>query len=119
MEPVVYEARRLSFHEGWLAALQVMGVPADSPLRDPGKIPFLEAPPAVQSPVGLGDEEETDSLRELVEQIDAHVEMVGADATSNPSADDPPVGNVESPNLASEGQQQEMQTGDPPVVITG
>ena len=107
VEPVVYEARRLSFHDGWFAALQIMGVPADSPLRDPGKIPFLDAPPVAQTPPGLGDEEETDSLRELVEQIDAHVELVGAEASSNPNAGDPLAENVELPNLASEGQQQE------------
>ena len=28
-----------------------------------------------------------DSLRELVEQIDAHVEMIGTEATSNPPTD--------------------------------
>ena len=32
------------------------------------------------------NEEETDSLRELVEQIDAHVEVIGTEATSNPPA---------------------------------
>ena len=117
VEPVVFEARRLSFHDGWFAALQVLGVPADSPLRDPGKIPFLEAPPVAQSPPGLGDEEETDSLRELVEQIDAHVELVGVEASSNPTAGDPPAENA-FPNLASEGRQHEVQAGDPPVDLT-
>lgn len=45
VEPVVYEAQQLSFHDGWLAALQVLGVPADSPFKDPSKIPFSDAPP--------------------------------------------------------------------------
>ena len=33
-EPVVNQARRLGFEAGWFAALQAMGVPEDSPLRD-------------------------------------------------------------------------------------
>ena len=39
-EPIILEARKLGFGEGWLAALQVLGVPEDSPLRNPGQIPF-------------------------------------------------------------------------------
>ena len=84
MELVVKEARQLSFQEGWMAALHALGVPEDSLLRDPGRIPFLDSFPAVQNPTGPIDEEETDSLRELVEQIDAHVELIGTEATSNP-----------------------------------
>ena len=37
--------------------------------------------------MGPIDEEETDSLRELVEQIDAYVELIGIKATNNSSAD--------------------------------
>ena len=39
-EPIILEARKLGFGEGWLVALQVLGVPEDSPLRNPGQIPF-------------------------------------------------------------------------------
>ena len=39
-EPVVAQARKLGFEAGWFAALQALGVPEDSPLRDPGQIPF-------------------------------------------------------------------------------
>ena len=35
-ELVVAQARRLGFEAGWFAALQALGVPKDSPLRDPG-----------------------------------------------------------------------------------
>ena len=38
-EPVVNQARRLGFEAGWFAALQILGVPEDSPLRDPDQIP--------------------------------------------------------------------------------
>ena len=34
-KPVVHQARLYGFGEGWLPALQVMGVAEDSPLRDP------------------------------------------------------------------------------------
>ena len=40
MEPVISEARKLAFKEGWFAALQAVGVPEDSPLKDPNHIPF-------------------------------------------------------------------------------
>ena len=39
-ELVVNQARRLGFEAGWFAALQVLGVPENSPLRDPSQIPF-------------------------------------------------------------------------------
>ena len=39
-EPVIQEAQKLGFEEGWLAALEALGVPEDSHLRDPNQIPF-------------------------------------------------------------------------------
>ena len=35
VEPIVYQARKHGFREGWMAALQAMEVPNDSPLRNP------------------------------------------------------------------------------------
>ena len=87
-ESVVNQARRLGFEAGWFAALQALGVLEDSPLRDPGQIPFPSSTPAAQnSPVPIC-EEETASMRELVEQIDAHVELDDTEATSIPHAGD-------------------------------
>ena len=40
VEPVVNQARKMGFEAEWFAALQDLGVPEDSPLRDPGQIPF-------------------------------------------------------------------------------
>ena len=40
VEPVVNQARKMGFEAKWFAALQDLGVPEDSPLRDPGQIPF-------------------------------------------------------------------------------
>ena len=67
VELVVMQAQQLSFQEGWMAALHSLGVPEDTPLKDPSWIPFPDLSPAVQNPTGPIDEEETDSLRELVE----------------------------------------------------
>ena len=78
VESVIMQARQLSFREDWMAALQALGVPEDSPLRDPDQIPVPVSVPAVHNPANPNEEEEMDSLRELVEQIDAHVEMIGA-----------------------------------------
>lgn len=112
VELVVKEARQLSFQDGLMAALHALEVPEDSPLRDPGKIPFPEVLPSAQNLPRPGDEEETDSLRELVEQIDAHVEMVGTEATSNPLSE-----NMEFQNLASDSQLPEMRTGTHPWIL--
>ena len=87
-EPVVNQARRLGFEADWFAALQALGVPEDSPLRDLGQIPFPSSTPAAQNPPVPIDEEETASMRELVEQIDAHVELDDMEATSIPHAGD-------------------------------
>ena len=84
VEPVIKEARQLSFQEGWMAALHASGVPKDSHLRDPSRIPFLDSLLATQNLTGLIDKVETESLRELVEQIYAHMEVIGTEATSNP-----------------------------------
>lgn len=47
VEPVVHQARFHRFEEGWLVGLQAMGVPEDSPLRNPAQIPYLAAPPLI------------------------------------------------------------------------
>ena len=52
--------------------------------------------------------EETDSLRELVEQIDAHVEMIGTKATSNPLTDGPSSENVHLQPSVSEHHSTKM-----------
>ena len=46
VELIVNEAWRLGFEDGWLVALQALGVPEDSPFRDPSQIPFLSSTPA-------------------------------------------------------------------------
>ena len=65
-EPVVARARNLGFEAGWFAALQAMGAPEDSHLRDPGQIPFPSPVPVIQEAPAAIDVEETASMRELV-----------------------------------------------------
>ena len=66
VEPIVYQAQKHEFGEGWVAALQAIGVPDNSPLRKPNQIPFPDPSPPVQNPSCVVDEEETPSMRELV-----------------------------------------------------
>ena len=83
MEPVVHQAQTHGFGEGWLTALQAMGVAKDSPLRNPEQILYPTPVLLVQSQANAADEEETLSMRELVHAIDTHVEMVDLEVTSN------------------------------------
>ena len=47
VEPIIYQSRRYGFDKGWMAALQVMGVPDDSPLKNPDQIPYPNLAPSV------------------------------------------------------------------------
>jgi len=66
-------------------------------LRDPDQIPFLSSIAAAQNPPVPTNKEETVSMRELVEQIDAHAEPDETEATSIPRAQDQPGGDLLSP----------------------
>ena len=83
MELVVHQARTYGFGEGWLAALQVMGVAKYSPLRNPEQILYPAPVLPIQSQANAVDKEKTLSMRELVHAIDTHVEMVDLEVTSN------------------------------------
>ena len=72
------------------------GVLEDSPLRDPNQIPFPGPFTVAQNQPGVVDEEETTSMRELVEVIDSHAELIDLEATSNPNVEDQPGGNVQA-----------------------
>lgn len=81
---IVHKARKLGFQEGWMASLQAMGVSNDSPLRNPEQIPFPEPPP-VQNPANASDKD-TPGMRELMQEIDSHVEAIDLEVTSTPKA---------------------------------
>ena len=107
-EPVVNQAPRLGFEAGWFVALQILRVPKDSPLRDPGQIPFPSSTPTTQNPPVPIDEEEITSMRELVEQIDAHAELDETETTSFPCAHGQPNGDL----LSSAADQQQNVVAD-------
>ena len=77
-----------------MTALKAIGVPEDSLLRNPDQIPFPNLPTAVQNTVGVIDEEEITSIRELMKAIDFYMEPVDLEATSNPYTGDQLSGNV-------------------------
>ena len=54
VNPVMFKNQKYGFSKGWLAAMMAMGVPEDSPLRNPGQIPYPEPPPpTIQNPPKL------------------------------------------------------------------
>ena len=85
-----------------MAALRVMEVPEDSPLRNLNQIPFSAPSTVAQNPSGAIDEEDTTSIRELVEAIDFYEEPIDLEATSNLHVDDQPGRNVQPPLAAQQ-----------------
>lgn len=69
-----------------------MGVFEDSPLRNPDQIPFLNLAPLIQNPSNVDGEEETPSMKELVQEIDSHVKLVDLEVTSKLRAGNHPKG---------------------------
>ena len=78
----------------WLSC-KLSGVPEDSPLRNPNQIPLPGPSTAAQNPPGATDEGDTPSMRELVEAIDSHVELVNLEVISNLRASDRPSEGVQ------------------------
>ena len=62
-----------------------MGVPKDSPLRNPNQIPYPKPPPPTTQNPTEAEDEDTPSMRELVQAIDSHAELIDLEITSNPS----------------------------------
>ena len=101
-----------------MATLHASGVPEDSQLRDPSRIPFPDSLPATQNPTGPVDEEEMDNLRELVEQIDAHVEVIRMEATSNLPTNNQSGENAQYQPPVPKHQPSEMATETQSVDLT-
>ena len=118
VEPVILEAKKLGFEEGWLAALQALGVLEDSPLRNSGQIPFSSTTQAVQNPPRRTDEEETTSMRELLEQIDSHVELVDVEVSSNPHVGDQPDEDLQLQSFMTNQQPPETATQTQPTDLS-
>ena len=78
-EAIVFQARKLRFAEGWMAAVNAIGLPETSSFKDMDKIPLPKGPPIkAQAQEQLEDnneEEGADSpnMMELFRQIDSHM----------------------------------------------
>lgn len=82
---VMFENRNYGFGEGWMATVTTIGLLEDSPFRNPDQIPYPKPPPPpTQNPTEVEDED-TLSMRELVQAIDSYAEMNDLEITSNPS----------------------------------
>ena len=84
-----------------------MGVVDDSPLRNPDRIPYSVPPPPSQSQADAAEEEETTSMRELVQEIDTHVDLK---VTSNLNvADDAPAQQPSTKDIPSQPTDEAAQ----------
>lgn len=41
-KPIMFKLWRYGFNKGWMVAVNALGIPKDSPFRDPEQIPYLE-----------------------------------------------------------------------------
>lgn len=64
-----------------------MGVPEESPFRNAEQIPYPKPPlPPVQNLIRAKDEE-SQSIRALVEEIDSYADLIDLEISSDPNAD--------------------------------
>ena len=103
VEPVMFQSRRYGFNEGWEVAVLALRVPEDSPFINPDQIPYPEPPPLVQNPIDA-DEENTPSMRELVQEIDSHAKLIDLEITSDPNT----VQGLTQPRLPDPNLQSTM-----------
>ena len=79
---VVFQAQRLGFLEGWMVAMNAIGLPESSAFRDPNQIPLANDSPIQASTQEQFDKEddeegeESSSMAELTKQIDSHVVVI-------------------------------------------
>ena len=78
-------------------------------MKDPNQIPIPSLPIAIKKTPIVVDEDETTSLRELVEQINAHAESIDLEAISNLNAADQHGGNVQPPPEAQYAPEEAAQ----------
>ena len=68
-----------------MAAVNALDLPSSSSFRDPGQVPLPEDP--VEAPVEETRmmEEDSSTMWELVEQIEAHTELIDLDNLASPN----------------------------------
>ena len=109
VEPIVHQARFHGFGEGWLAALQAMGVAEDSPLRNPKKIPYPTPFAPAQSQAGAADEEDTPMWRLLISRSPATSMLPKMHKSSNL----PP---ISQPRMSQTGKPRMQSIPRPPIL---
>ena len=101
-EPIMVESQRYRFRDGWMAAVNAMGLLEDYAFRDLEQVPYLEGLicPSVQT-TNRPEEEDSLSMRELVEEIDSHAKVIELDGSTNPTAveDQVPPSTLSNPDL--------------------
>ena len=101
-EPIMVESQRYRFRDGWMAAVNAMGLLEDYAFRDLEQIPYPEGLicPFVQT-TNWPEEEDSLSMRELVEEIDSHAKVIELDGSTNPTAveDQVPPSTLSNPDL--------------------
>lgn len=108
------QSRRYGFSEGWMVAVVAMGVPEDSPFRNLEQIPYPDPSPPPVHNSARAEEEDSPSMRALVEEIDSHVELVDLEIINDPNAKQgqmqPP---LLDPNLLSAMEASFIMTKQP------
>lgn len=80
---VMLQSRHYEFGEGWMAVVAAMGMPEDSPFRDPKQILYTDPPlPLVQNLVHTKDED-SQRMKELVQEINSHAELIDLEITGD------------------------------------
>ena len=85
---VIFEARQKGFLYGWMAAVDAINLPSSSPSRDLNQVPLPEVPPmkvhVAEHPAV--EEEDSPSMRILVEHIESHTKVIDLDNLIPPNA---------------------------------
>ena len=83
-EPIMFKSRCYGFREGWMATVNALDLLEDSPFRDSKQIPLPKPPlpPPVQTSTP-NEKEDSLNMRELMEEIDSHTEVIDLDNSTN------------------------------------
>ena len=68
--------------------------------KNPDQVPYPDPPPPIQNPTNAKDEE-TKSMRELVQAIDSHVELIDLEITSDPNVVQSAIQQLPNPTTQS------------------
>lgn len=112
---VIFEAWWKGFLYGWMAAVDAINLPSSSPFRDLNQVPLPEIPPmkvhVAEHPAV--EEEDSPSMRKLMEHIESHTKVIDLDNLIPPNA---PEGTEIAKNLPSPDASVLVETPPPPPI---